>query len=772
MPPTTRSISKAASAKAAATRQAPVPPASPWAESRLIFSALGGLFLMAALLFMKVILSDEEIPILLEFLRGQGGLTTVLFLKMFAAFGVGAAGVYFLMTELPSRQIRFLDRPARVIGIFVLSILIYIPAMSAGFIWDDDQEITANQSIINFKNPGKTNWYGLWEIWTGGLTNVYRPTPGVPDPLPDPLLVKMLRSPLRAIEKFFDPKTEFIAHESADYFPLKTTMLWIEYNLWGRNPDGSPDAHAFHTMNIIVHAIDVLLLWLVLSQLRVPGAWLGALLFAVHPVHAESVAWIAERKNTLSLFFYLLSIRYWLRFEDRFANDTPFMESVREAFPSSEEGKSRRKSRQSGFQRSVERVLEFLHAEGFLSREFIGAMLLCVASLLCKTHVVVLPAVLLLTTWWRTGKVTVRDLARSLPMFVVSIFLALVTNWFQNGRAIGTEEIPIGDIWSRIAGVGIAIWWYISKVLFPIHLNTIYEFIGPFGTTWPLDHPKPWMFLMGALALGLLYFLWAGRKSLGRTPFYVYAYFLGTLFPILGLFKMSYMRLTLVADHFQYLSDISVVALVGALICLACQKAELTWRPIIAGAVTVVLVVFCAYSWERAGVHQGEKTLWTACLKLNDNSWQAHNHLGAVIYMEGRVMDAKYHFARAVELKPKNPEVHNNLGLAFAYEQRWEAALEQYQRAVDIKGDVPAMRRNLADCYMTLKRYNEAEREYAIVVEKDPADPNSHFGYGCVLTQVGKLPEALTQFETTLRIDPRNARAKQNVEAVKKMMSK
>ena len=768
MPPTTRSISKTAAQRAGVPKQ-PVTPASPWAESRLIISALAGIL---GIFVCRNFLSEEQALVFNEFLKGQvgfsGALSSALFWKMAISFLVAGVGAYFLTSEIPAGQVRGLNRPARIVGIFVLTILIYIPAMSAGFLWDDDQEITANQSLMNPTDPNKANWYGLWEIWTGGLTNVYVPTPGVPPPQPDTLWVKCLRKPLRAIEKTFIPDTKFHAHESADYFPLKTTMLWLEYTLWGHDQRGAPIASAFHVMNIVIHAIDVLLLWMVLSQLRVPGAWLGALLFAVHPVHVESVAWIAERKNTLSLLFYLLSISAWLRFEDRWKMETGFVDDLKAALetaPPSGKG-GRGKARKSAFAK----LMDFVKSEGLLSGPYLGALLLCMASLLCKTHVVVLPAVLLLMTWWRTGKLTVRDIVRTAPFFVLALGLAEVTIWFQNGRAIGQEVIPIADsMVSRFAGVGLAIWWYVAKVLLPINLNTIYEFIGPFGATWPLK-PQFWMYIMGALALGVLYFLWAGRKSLGRTPFFVFAYFLGTLFPVLGLFKMSYMRLTLVADHFQYLSDIAVLALIAALICIAWEKADVAIRPLIAGAVAIVLCTFCAYSWERAGVHQSEKTLWTACLQKNDNSWQAHNHLGAVIYMEGNVPGAQIHFQRAVDLKPENPEVHNNLGLAFAYAQRWDEALMQYRRAVQIKGDVPAMRRNLADCMSTLKKFDEAAVEYKIVLDADPNDPNCRLGYGYALSQIGRVAEAKEQFEAAVRIDPNNPRARQNLEAVKKIL--
>ena len=323
--PTRSTISKVSQAKRSAVKT-PVTPGSPapapsgWGEARIVLILLFGLFAM--LLCTQMILSDAESETLGTFLRGQLGwssdaLNSVLFWKMTVAFLLGAGGGYLAGLEIPRNLVAGAKWVGRIVGIMMLTLVVYIPAMTAGFLWDDDQEITANPSL-------QTN-YGLWEIWTGGITydKEEETDPVVKASKPnDPALVKALRIPLRKVEKIFWPETKFKTHESADYFPLKTTMLWFEYHLWGRNPDGNTNMYTdhqvnpFHVMNIILHALDALLLWMLLSQLRVPGAWLAGLLFAIHPVHVESVAWIAERKNTLSLLFYLLSISAWIKFEN------------------------------------------------------------------------------------------------------------------------------------------------------------------------------------------------------------------------------------------------------------------------------------------------------------------------------------------------------------------------------------------------------------------------------------------------------------------------
>jgi tetratricopeptide (TPR) repeat protein len=727
----------------AATTQ---PHSSRWEPARWFLAVFGGLICVVIFSFF---LDDNETGSFGVFLKGQTGfeaLGTAWFWKLAVGFAVGAAAGYFAFLEIPRAHYQNANRLALALTLFFLPLLVYIPAMSADFIWDDDQEVSANSAILPVYLPHQqrfeTHWQGLWEIWTGGITSdkdgeEARKELGKPGA---PWLVRQLRTPLRWVERELfggndKAHYEFRSNQFADYFPVKTTMLWVEYQLWGYHlaPSGQPiaDAPPFHIMNIFFHALDGLLLWMVLRQLKVPGAWFGSLLFVLHPVHAESVAWIAERKNTLSLFFCLLSMSAWLRFDDS--------------------GKR---------------------------RDYLLSLGLFVAALLCKTHVVVFPAVLMLVTWWKTGKATLGDFARDLlqkaPFFAVALFLSLVTVWFQNDRAIGGEVIPIGDWWSRFAGAGVVIWSYLSKALLPINLNTIYA--NSAWLWWPLKDPQLWMFLAGALVPATLLLLLAikelypGRSPrASRTPFFVFAFFVGTLFPVLGFFTMSYMRLTLQADHFQYFSDISIVASAGAIAALLYNKTSGTARSAVVAVCVALVAVFSAYSWERAGVHQGEETLWRACLKRNEASWQAHNHIGAVLYSQRKITEAAPHFKRAVELKPENPEVHNNLGLVLWYFGHYDEAVAQYREAVRIKGEVQALRHNLADALLSLKRFGDSLEQYDIMIKDTPADPNLHAMKGAILAQMNRLPEARQELETALQIDPNNVAARQNMQILHKM---
>ncbi len=726
------------------------------------FLAFFGAFLLASVF--SFFLGDDDVAQFALFLRGQVGLDAVTqpwFWKTGIGFVFGFASGYFGFLEIPKAYYERANRMALALTLFLVPLMTYIPAMSAGFLWDDDQEISQNPSIVLRFDPHtrtfNTNWKGLWEIWTGGITNARESDQGRAElgKAPAPWLVKVLRPPLCAIERdLFGGKDKehyyFQGNQFADYFPVKSTTLWIEYQLCGYHIDPQrgavTDGSIFHIMTIIFHALDCLLLWSVLRRLNVPGAWLGALLFGIHPVHSESVAWIAERKNTLSLLFVLLSMRAWLTYD-----------------------------------------------ETGNRRKYYVSLALFVTALLCKTHVVVFPAVLMLTEWWRKGNVPVfgpvcswawgqltetprdvlptlkRDLARYVPLFVVTVIFTLMTVWFQNDRAIGGEVIPIGNMASRIAGAGIVTWLYLGKALLPINLNTIYA--NTKLLWWPLKDPAWWMFLAGALIpLTLLALLYAKKvfkfntPEGERTPFYVFAFFVGTLTPVLGLCTMSYMRLTLQADHFQYFSDIAIVAAIGTLVAIAYRKLDHLYRPILVGGVVTVCVLCCMYSWERAGVHQSEETLWRACLKKNEASWQAHNHMGAVLYGQRKIAEAGPHFARAVELKPENPEVHNNLGLIHWYYGRYDQAIEQYRESVRIKGEVIALRHNLADALLMLKRFDEGLKEYDTMIKDVPNDPNLRAMKSGILAEMGRYIDARKEAEIALRLDPNNAQAKKNLE--------
>jgi len=330
----------------------------------------------------------------------------------------------------------------------IVTFVVYQPIWRAGFIWDDNPHVTEN---VNLRSV-----HGLYRIWS-------------------------------------EPKA------SQQYYPLQLTAYWIEYHLWGLRPFG------YHLVNVLVHALNALLLWKVLRRLDVAGAWVAAAIFAVHPVQVESVAWISELKNLLSAMFYLLALLAYLRF----------------------------------------RPLPGAGQSGSEYRGFYAlAIILFLCALLSKTVACSLPAVLLVLIWWKNGRITARDIWPLAPMFVLGAGLGLMTAWLERHH-VGAE----GTEWSlsllqRCLLAGRVLWFYMGKLVWPHPLIFIYS-------RWEIDARVWWQYLFPAAALALLAGLWFLRTRIGRGPFATALCFAAILGPALGFFDIYPFRYSYVADHFQ-----------------------------------------------------------------------------------------------------------------------------------------------------------------------------------------------------------------------------
>jgi tetratricopeptide (TPR) repeat protein len=673
--------------------------------------------------------------------------------------------------------------------LFFLAIIVYVRVFHAGFIWDDDQLLTANQQV---QSPD-----GWWKLW--------------------------------------------VQPAGADYFPLTMTSLWAEWPFWGvQNPGG------YHFTNVLFHAVVTVLSWQTLKRLRVPGAWLAAAIFAVHPICVESVAWIAERKNTISQIFFLLSIINYLWYQEK----------------------------------------------GKLWR-YLMAVVCFLLALLAKTSVVMLPFILWLFSWWRykdlepmrenyelknnpiengillwscvaagimagwavmflnpvvggvaavvdgvagfvVGKQLRRlkiwsrfagfEVIRTIPLFLVAIFLGAVTVYFQYGRAVGQEVIPIGNLLQRSISACFAAGFYLYSALWPFNIIEIYpQWHRAFSTvetfpTWHISPPAPealpyWKQIIPGIFIAAVFgYCWYRRAETWARAMLVGlgSYFLAML-PALGFLTMSYMRLTLVADHFQYISILSVIALVvaagqqrrfnpiwlivaalffaifawvnwadnvdtrlaeflwvaGALALAAVAAREDLWKPVWYGFVMAILGTLILITWNQAAIYQGEESLWTATLAKNPYTWQGHNHLGAALYTRSMatgdvslMQEAYKHFAKAVELKPENPESHNNLGLAISYfahrensPEMLQEAIKQFVIAVTIKDD-PSMEANLGNAYEQAGEFDKAVDTYNKSLNLNPYSPAAQCNLGFALMKLNRVAEAIPHFINAVRLDP------------------
>ena len=530
----------------------------------------------------------------------------------------------------------------------------YQPVWHAGFIWDDDAHITS---------AGLRSWHGLARIWTElGATQ--------------------------------------------QYYPLAHSVFWVEQRIWGDAPLG------YHLVNVLLHVFAALLLAAVLRRLEIPGAWLAAFLFALHPVEVESVAWISELKNTLSGVCCLGSALAYLRFD---------------------------RERKRGL--------------------YLVSLGLFAAGLLAKTVIATLPAALLLLFWWRRKRLRWReDVAPLAPFFIAGVAMGLLTAWVERTMIIAGGDAAASHLsfLERCLVPGRAIWFYLGKLAWPHPLIFIYPRWETSGAVW-------WQFLFPAAALLLGAGLWGWRRRLGGGPLVALLFFIGTLFPALGFFDVYPFRYSFVADHFQYLAGIGPLALAAAGMERGLGwlgKADRVPRTLLCGALLTALGVG---TWHQCGIYAGEETLWRATIALNPGSWMAHDNLGFFYLQRGRVEEAITEYHKTLEIKPDCTEARNNLGFALFKEGKTDEAMAQYRKVFESKPGDTASHYNLGLAYFSKGQLDEAIVEYRKALENAPGNAEACNNLGFALFKKGETDEAIAQYRKALESAPENAGALRNL---------
>ncbi len=530
--------------------------------------------------------------------------------------------------------------------LFAVVFGIYWPALGGSFLWDDDGHVT---------RADLRSLAGLGRIW-------------------------------------------FEIGATQQYYPLLHTAFWIEHRLWGDSVVG------YHLVNVVWHAGAALLFGMVLRRLGVPGAWFAALLFAVHPVCVESVAWISEQKNTLSLLLYLAAAHFYLRFDaDR-------------------------------------RRADYAWATGFF-----------VLALLTKTVTATLPAALLVIFWWRRGRLDLRpDVGPLLPWFVLGIGAGLLTAWVEQ-TIIGAkgEAFALGPV-ERLLLAGRVVWFYFGKLLWPHPLVFVYPRWEIDATAW-----SQYGYLAGALAV-LAGVGWLAVRRGWRAPLAVALLFGGTLVPVLGFFNVYPFLFSYVADHFQYHASLAMFAggAAGlALLTSRCPERLALFRS--AGAALVL--VFGALAWRQAHLYRDVFALYEHVLARNPGAWMAHNNLGIALVDAGRVDAALPHYRKALELRPAFAEAENNLGYALSLLRRHEEAVPHLRRAVELHPGYLQARNNLAGALMASGRTEAGVEAFREMVQLYPRSGDARFNLGLALARSGRADEALVVFEEAVRLAPANA---------------
>ena len=518
----------------------------------------------------------------------------------------------------------------------------YSPALGGGFVWDD--VIFSEEPVI--LSPG-----GLWSIWF---------SPG-------------------------DIRNE------GHYWPIVYTTFWLEHKLWGLAP--AP----YHALNLVLHAVNALVVWRLAQRLDIPGAWLLGAVFAVHPLHVESVAWIIERKDLLSGLFYLTAVLNWIGFAQR---------------PS--------------FGR------------------YVWTLVLFVAGMLSKSVVVTLPAALLVWHWWRAGRVTFADGMRLLPFFAVGLSIAWADFAFYASR----ESVDLGySLVERTLIAARALWFYAGKLVWPTDLAVIY-------TRWTVDagDPLAWAFVLAAAALAAG--LWSARGRIGRGPLAGALYFAVTLAPVLGFIDYGYMQFSFVADRFQYLAGLGVLAVLVGAAAEACARWPSVGRAAVPGAAALALAVLTTLTWRQSGIYRDEMALFGHIVSLNPVARDAHLNLGSALLMTGRIEEGMDASRVAADQRPETAGPLANLGRGLLAQERFDEAEAYLRQAIAKEPRHLSSLQNLAEVHRRRSRFEQAEAAYQRVLEIDPRYALAHAGLGHMLGQTGRHEEALEHMERVVSLRP------------------
>lgn len=547
------------------------------------------------------------------------------------------------------------DNITGVVGFFALTLAAYYPAMDGSLLWDDQGHIT---------RPVLQSIDGLRRIW-------------------------------------------FEIGATQQYYPLLHSAFWLEHQVFGDVTFG------YHLINVILHTLSALLVVAIMRRLRLPGAWLGGAIFAVHPVAVEGVAWISEQKSTLSGFFFLSAALTYLVFDE-----------------------SRK------------------------WRQYVVATALFLCALASKTVTASLPAVLLILIWWRRGRIDAKNDALPLaPWLAVGAAAGLTTAWVER-QFIGAQGASFGlSPVEHLLLAGRDLCFYAYKAVIPFNLIFFYP-------RWELNSAAWWQWLFPLVVLiaaGVLLRMAIRAQNPNRAPFAVLLAFACILFPVLGFLNVYPFVYSWVADHFQYLGLLAIVVPGAVLLTRVGLRIPLaSARKAAAG---LLLLGLAALTWGQTQMYTDVQTLYRETIARNPTSWIAKNNLADVLMDEPAKYDEAIGLLRdTLRLKPDSAEAHNNLGSVYSRQKKYPEAVAEFRAAIRLRPNFPQAHDNLGNALGKISGNDaEAESEIRLALRQNAEFPDAHNNLGTLLSKTGHTDEAMAEYREALRLDPDNADARNNI---------
>lgn len=523
-------------------------------------------------------------------------------------------------------------------------LLVYFPALNGGFLWDDDGHVT-KQSLRSL--------HGLLRIWTD----------------------------LGATQQFY---------------PVLHSAFWAEWFLWGESVLG------YHLTNVLLHATAACLVVVLVRRLALPGAWLAGLLFALHPVCVESVAWISEQKNTLSTVLALAATLAYLRFDE-----------------------SRTK------------------------RHYTFACLFFMAALLTKSVTAMLPVALGTVLWWKRGRLRWReDIPPLVPWLILGAGAGLFTAWVER-TYIGAQGADFTlSAGQRVLLAGRIPAFYLSKLVWPTNLIFIY-------TRWTPYPSVAWQWLFPLVLLALLITFWRLRTR-HRGPLSALLVYLALLFPVLGFVNVYPFIFSYVADHFQYLASLAILVPVSALLARCAQNLPARW-PVPLGS-AFLLATLGLLTWRQSQLYRDNEVLYKSTLALNPRCWMAHNNLGSIINATpGRSAEALDCYKAALAIKPEYPDANFNIANILGKDPATAAeAIGYYEAALNVRPTYTEAHNNLGSLLAKIpNRLPEAIAHFKEAIRFSPEFTEAYNNLGTALARSpATLPEAIHCYRTAIKLSP------------------
>ncbi len=539
-----------------------------------------------------------------------------------------------------------------IAALVALVFLTFYPALSSGFVWDDDDNVTENMTLRSAK--------GLSSIW-------------------------------------LDP------HSNQQYYPLTHTSFWVEYQLFGLQP------WSYHLVNLLLHAASAALLFVILRGLSVPGAWLAAAVFAIHPLQVESVAWVTERKNTLAGLFLMLAVLVFLRHAKLLAPR-----------PGSAEPARRSKS--------------------LLGEISVPATVLFILALASKTAVATAPLALLAILWWKRDRLGVRDAIGVAPMLVLGVLAGSATAWLERHHVGAAGSLPSFGILERLLLAGRALWFYAAKFVWPRGQVFIYPSWTPRA-----GDLLAWILVLAAASVPVA--LCGLRRHIGKGPAAAALAYGLLIAPASGFFDLYFFVFSFVQDHFQYFACMALSALLGAVL------AALLRRPAVFASVSAgIVLVLAVASWRRVHVFRDAETLWLDTIARNGDAWMARGNLAKLLIERDDPGAAVAELREALRLRPGETELHNLLGSALSKTGDTDGAIEAFRSAIRTKPGSALLHYNLGIMLAREGRLEEAIEANRQALRIDPRALPAWKNLANVLFRAGAYQESWEAVEALRRL--------------------